>query len=74
MGKGYDENYGARFLRRIITNEVEDNLAVLLLGSNFQGIQTINVGVKGKSLYFRPLLDNMPLNERIDTEHGVAIL
>ncbi len=54
VDKGYNEKYGARYLRRTITTEVEDSLAVALLAGDVRETNKIFVGVKGKSLYFRP--------------------
>ncbi len=54
--KGYDEKYGARFLRRTITTEIEDKIAIALLkGTINEDKKELYVGVKGKSLYFKPL-------------------
>lgn len=52
--KGYEEKFGARFLRRTITTEIEDPLAALLLEWRLEGHTKISIGVKGKSVSFRP--------------------
>ncbi len=55
--KGFDEKFGARFLRRTITNEIEDPLAATLLKLRIDDHCIIHVGLKGKSVYFKPLTD-----------------
>ena len=44
--RGYDHTYGARPLRRIIQNLIEDPLAEGLLNSRFQADATIRVEVE----------------------------
>ena len=51
--KGYDEKFGARFLRKTIIAEIEDKLAFAMLKGSIQNYGKINVGVKGRSLYFK---------------------
>ena len=52
--KGYDENYGARPLRRIIQNEIEDVLADKILEGTLTNGQTMTIGIKkNKNLLFR---------------------
>ncbi len=53
--KGFDEKYGARFLRRTITNEIEDPLAASLLKWRIADHAKINVGLKKKAIYFKLL-------------------
>ena len=50
--KGYDENYGARPLRRIIQNEIEDVLADKILEGTLTNGQTMTIGKKDKKTYF----------------------
>ena len=50
--KGYDENYGARPLRRVIQNEIEDVLADKILEGTLSNGQTITIGKKDKKLTF----------------------
>ena len=50
--KGYDENYGARPLRRIIQNEIEDVLADKILEGILTNGQTMTIGKKDKKLTF----------------------
>jgi len=52
--KGYDEKFGARFLRKTITSEIEDPLAALLLEWKPGDHAEIRVSVKGKSIHFTP--------------------
>ncbi|MDO5027457.1 MAG: ATP-dependent Clp protease ATP-binding subunit [Tissierellia bacterium] len=44
--KGYDENYGARPLKRAIKTYIEDILAVDILEGKFSKGDTINIGMK----------------------------
>ena len=50
--KGYDENYGARPLRRIIQNEIEDVLADKILEGTLTNGQTMTIGKKIKTYFF----------------------
>jgi ATP-dependent Clp protease ATP-binding subunit ClpA len=45
--RGYDPDYGARPLRRVIQRELSDRLAVLLLDGTFNAGDTIHIGVAG---------------------------
>jgi len=54
---GFDEKFGARFLRRAVQNEVEDPLAMEMLKGKFESATRIFVGVKAKRIYFRALPD-----------------
>jgi len=54
---GFDEKFGARFLRRAVQNEVEDPLAMEMLKGKFESATRIFVGVKTKRIYFRALPD-----------------
>ncbi len=53
--RGYDHTYGARPLRRIIQNLIEDPLAEGLLNSRFQANTTINVEVEDDLLKLSPV-------------------
>jgi len=53
--RGYDHTYGARPLRRIIQNLIEDPLAEGLLNSRFQPNQTIRVEVEDDLLKLTPV-------------------
>ncbi len=48
--KGYNEEYGARPLRRVIQNTIEDRLSEDLLSSKFQAGDTIVVDLKGEEV------------------------
>ena len=50
---GYDPDFGARPLRRLIQKEIEDPLALALLGGRFQEGGTITVDLQGDGLTFR---------------------
>jgi ATP-dependent Clp protease ATP-binding subunit ClpB len=51
--RGYDPDYGARPLRRVIQRELSDRLAVLLLDGTFQAGDTVHIGVAEDRLEFR---------------------
>ncbi len=51
--RGYDPDYGARPLRRVIQRELSDRLAVLLLDGTFQAGDTVHIGVAEDRLKFR---------------------
>jgi ATP-dependent Clp protease ATP-binding subunit ClpB len=51
--RGYDPDYGARPLRRVIQRELSDRLAVLLLDGTFQAGETVHIGVAEDRLKFR---------------------
>jgi len=51
--RGYDPEYGARPLRRVIQRELSDRLAVLLLDGTFQEGDTVRIGVAEDRLSFR---------------------
>jgi ATP-dependent Clp protease ATP-binding subunit ClpB len=52
-GRGYDPDYGARPLRRVIQRELSDRLAVLLLDGTFNEGDTVRIGMAGDRLDFR---------------------
>ena len=52
---GYDEKFGARFLRRAIQTGVEDPLATEMLKGKFEKASRIAVGVKSGRFYFRAM-------------------
>ena len=51
--RGYDPDFGARPLRRVLQREVGDHLAMLLLQGDFESGDTITVDVDGDKLTFR---------------------
>jgi len=53
--RGYDHTYGARPLRRIIQNLIEDPLAEGLLNSRFHANSTIRVEVDDGLLKLSPV-------------------
>jgi ATP-dependent Clp protease ATP-binding subunit ClpC len=53
--KGYDENFGARPLRRVIQNMVEDRLSEGLLENSFHSGDTVLIDREGDDLTLRPL-------------------
>jgi ATP-dependent Clp protease ATP-binding subunit ClpC len=62
---GYDVDYGARPLRRVIQNLVEDPLAEALLVGRFQAGQTIVVDREGDAgLTIEPLVEKTPVEAR----------
>jgi len=54
--RGYDHTYGARPLRRIIQNLIEDPLAEGVLDSRFQAGSTVRVDVEDDLLKLEPAL------------------
>lgn len=53
--KGYDPTFGARPLRRIIQNEVEDKLSDALLRGEFCPGDTVKVDRDGEAIVIRPV-------------------
>ena len=51
--KGYDPNYGARPLRRVIQDEIEDKLSEALLREDFHPGDTIEIDLDGENLSIR---------------------
>jgi ATP-dependent Clp protease ATP-binding subunit ClpC len=51
--KGYDETFGARPLRRVIQNNVEDRLSEALLEGSVRPGDTVRVVVEDDGLAFR---------------------
>ena len=56
--KGFDERFGARYLRRTIQGEVEDALAMELLKGSLAGSARIRVSVKSRSICFKSFVDS----------------
>ena len=54
--KGYDPVFGARPLRRVIQNLVEDSLSESLLRGEFRSGDTIEVDVDEEKIVMRPLV------------------
>ncbi len=59
---GFDEKFGARYLRRAVQNEVEDPLAMEMLKGRFENARKIFVGMKSKRIFFRALRDEKEEN------------
>ena len=60
--KGYDKQYGARPLRRVIQNEIEDKLAEGLLDSTFLPQSLVVVTADGDNFVFTSTMrDAVPL-------------
>lgn len=55
--RGFDERFGARYLRRAIQSEIEDALAFELLKGGFKECKKIYVGIKSNAIYFKPVDD-----------------
>jgi len=64
--KGYNPDYGARPLRRIITSEVEDDLSDLLLQSAWSAGDTVYVEVKDDEIAMH--LENVPKEKEPEAE------
>ena len=59
---GYDIDYGARPLRRVIQNMVEDQLAEALLTGRFQAGQTVRVDKsQDTGLTIEPVTEKIPV-------------
>ncbi len=52
---GFDERFGARYLRRTIQNKIEDALAIEMLKGKYRDCKRIYVGVKTGTIYFRTI-------------------
>jgi len=57
--KGYDEVFGARPLRRVIQDRVEDKLSEELLRGKFQFGDTVVVDVEENEIVLRPLAGSL---------------
>jgi ATP-dependent Clp protease ATP-binding subunit ClpB len=51
--KGYEPAYGARPLKRVIQNELQNRLAEMILSGQISDGGTVHIGVKGGALDFR---------------------
>ncbi len=54
--KGFDEKFGARYLRRTVQNEIEDPLAYELLKGKFKNCRRLDVGLRKGGVRFKSLL------------------
>ena len=50
--KGFDQNWGARPLRRTVTRLVEDALATDLLEGKFKAGDTVEASVRDEKIHF----------------------
>ena len=55
IDKGFNQEYGVRYLNREIQNLLEDPLSELLLGKKFAGTKGVKVDFKNKKLSILPL-------------------
>jgi ATP-dependent Clp protease ATP-binding subunit ClpB len=51
--KGYDPNFGARPLKRVIQNQIETPLAKEIIGGSFKEGDVVSVDSDGRGLKFR---------------------
>ncbi len=51
--EGFDPQYGARPLKRVLQKEVQNPLATRILKGEFTGGDTVVVDTEGKSVTFR---------------------
>jgi ATP-dependent Clp protease ATP-binding subunit ClpC len=72
--KGYDPEYGARPLRRVITNMVEDRLSDGILSGAFKLGSTVRVGVNedNTELSLLPIEGAPALLDESDSEIGLT--
>ncbi len=70
--KGFDEKYGARYLRRIIQNEVEDTLACELLRGGITAGSHLEAYMKGDVVHYRP--KRLKKTKPRENEDGIEIL
>jgi ATP-dependent Clp protease ATP-binding subunit ClpC len=70
--QGYDPSLGARPLRRVIQNQVEDALSEALLGDRFSAGDKVLVIVEDGAIGFRALDDDQVAEELENGE--IAIL
>ncbi len=70
--KGYDPIFGARPLRRVIQNEVEDKLSEALLRNPLPAGTTIRVDYNGQEIEIRPFLTEEGWKQTIIDQSPVA--
>jgi ATP-dependent Clp protease ATP-binding subunit ClpC len=59
--KGYNPNYGARPLRRVIQDEIEDKLSEALLREDFHPGDTIEIDFDGEKISIRAAAEVLPV-------------
>jgi ATP-dependent Clp protease ATP-binding subunit ClpC len=52
---GFDDTYGARFLRKTIQNKIEDALALEILNGNCKNCSKIKISVRAHTIVFKPV-------------------
>jgi len=60
--EGYDPNFGARPLRRVIQKEIENPLSTRLINGDFGAGDTIKISVKETKLVFEKAKVKVPAN------------
>ncbi len=70
IDRGFDDRYGARNLRRIIQDEIEDALANELLRGKFREAVKLKVVKTGKSLAFKEIETKYPEDMNDDEDAG----
>ena len=73
MERGFDENYGARNLRRVIQGEIEDSLANELLKGNVRENVRLKVVLKGRNIAFKAI-ETAPVDDDEDVTLDADIL
>ena len=71
--RGFDENYGARNLRRVIQGEIEDSLANELLKGSIRENVRLKVMLKGKTIAFKSI-ERTPADDDEDGSLDADIL
>ena len=51
--KGYDEEYGARPIKKVIDREIKDVLANMIIKGEVQDNSVVEIGVKGNNFTFK---------------------
>ena len=71
--KGFDEKYGARPLRRVIQNDIEDLLSDKLLDEQFKSGDTIKVNVKNGEIVFNKINSRKASNSKGESASEIVI-
>ena len=69
IDKGFNQEYGVRYLNREIQNLLEDPLSELLLGKKFAGSNGVKVDFNNKKLSIVPLLGK-DSKKNVDSKAG----
>jgi ATP-dependent Clp protease ATP-binding subunit ClpC len=62
--KGYDPDYGARPLRRVIQDEVEDRLSEALLSGDFQAGNTVRVDYDSEKIVIKAIIEPVLMEKK----------